>query len=198
MVSGNGDGGLIDIIRASLDRFDNGREIIALASAFDTAIMRQAVTQLMAQEVGDGYWKQETAIEAYKQLPTSPEFDSRLKNNLSRDFQITLNSPVAGVFSPTSSVIHRIIVAHLIKLGRVKTVIGTLLSLDWSLQPIRLRVGARDDDGREEVSWEGTATRVIVRWGAEGALTWMNLSKEEVEQLRTRQRMNFANSLKRS
>jgi hypothetical protein len=200
MVSGNGDGGLIDIIRASLERFDNGREIVALAKTLDTTIMRRAVTNLMAKESqgGDSYWEQQGAFEAYISLPTNPEFESRLKDNLSRDFRITLNSPVAGLFSPMSSVIHRVIVAHLIKLGRVTTVIGKLLSSDWSSQPVKLRVGVKHDDGREEVTWEGTATRVIVRWGAEGALDWMNLSEAEVQHLKTRQRMAFANSLKQS
>jgi hypothetical protein len=200
LVSGNGDGGLIDIIRASLERFDNGREIIALAKALDTAIMRQRVKQLMMAETqgGEAYWEQHSAFEAYKHLPTSPEFNARLEDNLSRDFLITLNCPVAGLFSANSSVIHRIIVAHLIKLGRVGTVIGKLLSLDWSQQPVRLRVGTKNRDDREVVTWEGTATRVIVRWGAEGALEWMNLTKAEVEQLKTRQRMNFANSLKQA
>jgi hypothetical protein len=200
LVSGNGDGGLIDIIRASLERFDNGREIIALAKTLDTAIMRQKVKHLMAieRQGGEAHWEQQSAFDAYKQLPTSPEFNARLKDNLSRDFQITLNCSVAGLFSTNSSVIHRIIVAHLIKLGRVGTVIGKLLSLDWSQQPVRLRVGTKNGEANENVTWDGTATRVIVRWGAEGALEWVGLTAAEVEQLKTRQRMNFANSLKQA
>jgi Pyridine nucleotide-disulphide oxidoreductase len=200
MVSGNGDGGLIDIIRASLERFENGREIIELAKTLDTAIMRRTVEQMtkLESQKGEAHWNDQGAVEPYMQLPTSQAFETRLKSNLSSDFKITFNSSVAGLFGPNSSVIHRIIVSHLIKLGRVETVVGKLLSLDWTQQPVRLRVGTKDNENREIVSWEGTATRVIVRWGAEGALAWTDLSKDEVGKLKTLQRQNFANSLKQA
>jgi hypothetical protein len=53
-VSGSGDGGLIDVIRAGLIRFDNGREIIALAKLLDTAFLRQKVLAQMQTERKEG------------------------------------------------------------------------------------------------------------------------------------------------
>ena len=74
--------------------------------------------------------------------------------------------------------------------------VGDLLSVDWMLQPAKLRVGSRGPNGEETVSWEGTATRVIVRHGADGSLGWLKLTPDEITRLRILQKENFSNSLK--
>jgi hypothetical protein len=199
-ISGTGDGGLIDAIRASLVRFDNGREIIALAKLLDTAFMRQKIKIEIAKEdqAGESYWTSEEAFDAYVALPVTRSFKDRLENNLTRGFTITLNARQPGIFARTSSAIHRVIVANLIKLGRVEKIVGELLSVDWTQQPAQLKVGSKRKDGDPLVSWRGPATRVIVRHGAEGSLEWLRLSKDEIIKLKNFQRMNFANSLERA
>jgi hypothetical protein len=169
-ISGAGDGGLIDVIRASLHRFDNGREIIALAKLLDTPGVRKALDNLMKSEQPDGeaYWNNHDSFNNYANVSLPNNFNKRLKNNLSGGFPITLNSKYEGIFAPTSSVIHRVIVAQLVKLSRLDTQVGYLLEVEWS-QPARLRVGRKNPDGSKAVTWEGEAARVIARHGARGA-----------------------------
>jgi hypothetical protein len=196
-ISGSGDGGLIDVIRASLDRFDNGREIIALAKLLDLPVMQRDLRKILVKERKNDskYWNSKESLADYENLTFNKNFVSRVEKNLTDNFEITINSKSLGIFSSTSSVIHRVIVAYLIKIGRVTPIIGDLLGVDWSKESAQLRVGDRDTDGTEHVKWEGSATRVIIRHGAEGALDWLNLTAEEIGHLKMLQRLNFTNSL---
>ncbi|MFK5596515.1 TIR domain-containing protein [Methylobacterium sp. HMF5984] len=192
-ISGNGDGALIEVIRGSLNNFEEGREIIELAKILDRNAVKGDIVKLSKTESTrpSEYWASDEPYRAYLALPVPAAFQRRLKDNLTTGYTIFFNTRAPGKFSAASAIIHRIIVANLISLKRVNCVVGDLKTVDWSTRPVKVTAKHKDEN-----EWKGSASRVLIRHGAARSLDWI-LDKQQQGRLAERQKQQFANSLTR-
>lgn len=153
LVSGTGDGGLIDLLRLKINNFDVWHEEIL--TRIDT---RNLQKQLSAIE-NSSPTPFELA-EFYKKLKTPHFVSEEIRKSMRKDTYVTLNSPDPFPFTLKSSQLNRFLVSRLLKMGAIRYRWGRIVDITPS-SPHTVRF----DSGAPE-----QFDRVIVRHGPQRAL----------------------------
>ena len=160
LVSGAGDGGLIDVIRFCFNDFDHA-SLIHLGEILETPAMRDKVLEV---EHDHGRYGSALGLsKAYEVLPVSDAALAHLKRACRTDVRVLLNSRGAAPLTRSSAILHRVLVALLMRLGRVDFVRGPL-------DPANIEVRS---DGRYVVNVDGVGSvvdAVVLRHGPRSAL----------------------------
>ncbi|WNG60337.1 hypothetical protein F0U59_40720 [Archangium gephyra] len=122
LVSGCGDGGLIDAIRCLLLDFKH-ENIARIATMADTDEIGNRLTQVEADR--PRYPDGAKLTDAYLQVE-SPEVDKALSELTRSNLVVTLNSRDDAPLTRASSPLNRFIVARLMRLGRILHVSGNI------------------------------------------------------------------------
>lgn len=122
LVSGSGDGGLIDAIRCLLLDFKH-ENITRIATIADTDEIGNRLTQIETDR--PRYPDGARLTDAYQQIH-APEVDKALSEMTRNDLVVTLNSRNDAPLTRASSPLNRFIVARLMRLGRIFHVSGNI------------------------------------------------------------------------
>jgi hypothetical protein len=160
LVSGCGDGGLIDVIRLCINDFDHA-SLIELAARLEAPTLRQALLEI---EHDHGRYGSAAALtKAYEGLSVPRGALEHMEKLCRKDVKVFLNSRLDGALTRSSAMLHRVLVALLIRLGRVEFLSG------------RVDPGAIDfqSDGKYAVRIGGAnhiVDGVVIRHGPRSAL----------------------------
>ena len=180
LVSGTGDGGLVDLLRVRLEGFQQETMVRDLLSNVSLERTCQELLDI-EQRVRNCPQPDAALTEHYKQLRVPPALDEQLQQRLRKDTRAVLNGREPFPLSPSTSILNRFLVSRLL----------------WG------KDGARFVSGPLKVQTEGTGytvtfqsgrrehfDRLIIRHGTEPALStekgfsW--LSDEDIKTLRAR------------
>lgn len=185
LVSGAGDGGLIDVARACIQNFDHARllrEVMAIAAEAGIVDTLLEIEQLAldAKQHGSPAVK---IYQLYAERLTIPEpLLERLKIQKRSDTHVVFNFHEPEVFKVETALINRFLVFLLIKAGLVKRKLAVMAPAE--VHPSgRVRVKW---DGEEYSTGESDFHRVILRHGPprEHVLTCLPDLKDGVKPLR--------------
>lgn len=185
LVSGAGDGGLIDVARACIQNFDHARlltEVMAIAAEADIV----GTLLEIEQQALDAKQHGSPAVKIYKLYAdrlTIPEpLLERLKIQKRSDTHVVFNFHEPEVFKVETALINRLLVFLLIKAGLVKRKLAVMAPAE--VHPSgRVRVKW---DGEEDSTGESDFQRVILRHGPPSGhvLTCLPDLKDGVKPLR--------------
>ncbi|WP_208729837.1 FAD-dependent oxidoreductase [Corallococcus exercitus] len=171
LVSGVGDGGLMDTLRATVSGFTPDEAVSGrLSKLFAETKMLEIAKQLrkIEEEASRKRFNAEAPdafiSKEYEALKIPKEFDDELELRLRKDTRVTLNGPTQSPLSLGASVLNRFLVSRLIfKLGAVRYWSGKIAP-----------GGITEDVGKYFVKLDGGDTRqfdvVVIRHGATSAL----------------------------
>lgn len=113
LVSGNGDGGLVDLFRLTLKSFRHDRIVTDFLSQTMT---RQLTEELLAidDDVRCGRLQEDELYERYTKLKVPEELDAGLKQRLRPGIKVTLNGKSADPLSIGSSILNRFLASQLL------------------------------------------------------------------------------------
>jgi hypothetical protein len=167
LVSGNGDGGLIDVLRLRLVDFrheDLIKEFGDLQRLDGVIAKLKDIETDAKNSICTGADPSESMYFAYKNLPVTSEFDAHLQSKLRKDTQVIFNFP-DWPFSYNSSILHRFLVSRLLKIDAAITILpGQLLSVEGHEPNLTARF--KTDSG--EITRE--FDRLVIRHGPQAAL----------------------------
>ena len=163
LVSGCGDGALIDVLRATFDQFEHDKIL-------------QLVPELLDQELKDKLLKVESDAQSqymtmdadsflftteYEQLLKHIRLSDNVKSRLDRAVKVTFNSPRAGVFQLRTSILNRVLVQLLVSNKLIAFRHGKVVDVD----PLSAKDSAND---RYRIKWKTRSEEfdeVILRFG---------------------------------
>jgi len=161
LVSGNGDGGLIDVLRLRLRNFKHEN----LISDFELNTLEQrGELRRIEEDISSVADPDRTIYERYEELKKPERLDSLLLARLRADTTVTLNYD-SWAFSSRSSVLHRYLIYRLLKIDEnLRAQPGKLLRVEGH-EPNLI---AHFEVDRQERS--GPFHRVVVRHGPISAM----------------------------
>lgn len=116
LISGTGDGGLVDLFRVRLQGFQHERLLKDFLLSPSLTKVKDQLLKLEA-DFQEGHLKGEDFFEHYKELPVSPELDMRLRSRLRPDTSAILNAESNTKLSARSCILNRFLASRLIALG---------------------------------------------------------------------------------
>jgi hypothetical protein len=118
LVSGIGDGGLIDLCRLCLRGFRHEEVVRQYLSSPALDSLKARLLEL--EEDFHANRLQETDFfRRYRELSVPPELDKQLRRDLRDDTSVVLNSTSPSPLSPRASILNRFLASRLIQLGKV-------------------------------------------------------------------------------
>jgi hypothetical protein len=178
LVSGTGDGGLVELMRLMIADFDHGRILEALAAHPPLQALKEDI--LKAEDrarAGDSSEAGSTLMTAYKTMQIEKSFPNDLRSRIRSNARVTLNGTGDTPYQLSSSILNRVITYVLIKWGIVEYIPGRLLSL----QQTESKAVVEFD--RKPVLTRLEFDRVVVRHGPVGQLAKL-FGSEAAEELR--------------
>lgn len=162
LVTGIGEGGVIDALYLRLAGFSHARVAERLASIEGMRPVERALLELEAEAEGlaDGP-ANELLTRRTSALSVPAEVDAMLSSMLRSDTRVTLNGPEPFPLAPRADVLNRLLVSRLVKLGAIEYCAGKIL--DIAAEGPRWRVAF---DGGAALSFD----EVNVRHGTVPAL----------------------------
>jgi tetratricopeptide (TPR) repeat protein len=161
LVSGIGDGGVVDLLRLRLQDFRHERIVRELLSDPELKATKSQLLAIERELSGRGLSDPEL-YERYKELPVPPTVDQRIRERLRPDTRVVLNSSDTYPLSSRASILNRFLLSRLLQVDR----------LEYRGAAIQ-RLAQREDRTYEVLFGSGLARsfdRVIVRHGARSAL----------------------------
>ncbi|WP_052518351.1 FAD-dependent oxidoreductase [Archangium violaceum] len=125
LVSGTGDGGLIDLLRVRLRDFRHERIIQRYLGERSLEAVRTELLTL-EEEFCKERLQERDFFRKYKELPVPKELDERLREDLRGDTTAVLNGRDAFPLSAGASILNRFLTSRLMRLGGVRYESGTL------------------------------------------------------------------------
>jgi hypothetical protein len=116
LVSGCGDGGLVDVLRARLIRFRHDQIVDNFLSERVRVNLKDILLDAEREAKSKGG---ASLVDRYDALEVA-ELDSLLKSRLRSDTDVTMSGTTAYPFSLNSSILNRFLVSRLLKFGNVK------------------------------------------------------------------------------
>lgn len=153
LVSGTGDGGLIDLLRLKIRNFDFWHEEIL--SRIDTRSLQSQLSKIETSSPSSF-----ELAEFYRKMKSPRFVDEEIRKNLRKDTLVTLNSPDPFPFTLKSSQLNRFLVSRLLRIGAVRYRWGRIINITPS-SPHAVTF----DNGEPE-----QFDRIIVRHGPQRAL----------------------------
>jgi hypothetical protein len=167
LVSGVGDGGLIDLIRASIRDFDYDW-LVKLGQRGDLEGVRDLFRE-RAEDWSSVHGDQPSVSEIRDRIPSS--FKEWLAGQV-RDASFVLNSHQVDVFDRSSSRLNRFIAQALIDIGKCTVQTGRVVADKINRMESETRVVFRDDEG---VEVERSFDHVVLRHGVESPRLWTGI-----------------------
>ncbi|MCY1083714.1 ATP-binding protein [Archangium lansingense] len=125
LISGTGDGGLIDLLRVRLRDFRHERIIQRYLREDSLGAVKAKLLEL-EEEFRKGRLPERNFFSEYKKLPGCEKLDERLREDLRGDTTAVLNARDAFPLSARASILNRFLTARLMKLGSVRYESGGL------------------------------------------------------------------------
>jgi hypothetical protein len=158
VVSGTGDGGLIDALRMVYPGFMEDEILLKYLLAVNSESLRTRVQELEEEaEDKSGQAKSKFYAEQYKDISQDrdPSAKDLLRSVDGRRFPVRLLGMAASPFEPTSAPIHKMILAHALKERHIEYTQGTVR---WSPPGYSIETEA----GSSQIEFE----RMVVRHGS--------------------------------
>lgn len=167
LVSGNGDGGLIDVLRIRLSNFcheDLIRNFGDLTRLEKVAKELESIEVTIRNELCTGNDPSKIIYDAYSKLSVPSDFDDYLIKKLRKDTEVIFNYQ-NWLFSYNSSIFHRFLVSRLIKRDPGFSILpGQLLAVEGH-EP-NLKGHLKTDSGEITCDFN----RLVIRHGPQSAL----------------------------
>lgn len=168
LVSGCGDGGLIDALRLRLRNFDHAEFIRQFQGAGTAATLRNALKQVDNQLRG---YAAEPDISlrfqlAYDAIAVPPAMEAYFRNGKRTDTAVTLNSPAPGPLSFRASVLNRYATYLAIRLSDLHYLSGRVAAQRVESGKYHITLQRDENEPYETRAFD----LVIVRHGPESAL----------------------------
>lgn len=125
LVSGIGDGGLIDLCRLCLRGFRHEDVVRQYLSSPALASLKARLLEL-EDDFHANRLQETDFFMRYRELPVPPELDEQLRRDLREDTSVVLNSTSPSPLSPRASILNRFLASRLIQLGRVTCKPGSI------------------------------------------------------------------------
>ncbi|HEX5750884.1 MAG TPA: tetratricopeptide repeat protein [Archangium sp.] len=125
LISGTGDGGLIDLLRVRLRDFRHERIIQRYLGETSLGAVRTELLTL-EEEFRQERLQERDFFKKYKELPVPKELDERLREDLRGDTTAVLNGRDVFPLSAGASILNRFLTSRLMRLGGVRYESGTL------------------------------------------------------------------------
>ena len=119
LISGTGDGGLVDLLRVRLRDFRHERIIQKYLRGASLGEVKAELLKL-EEEFRKGRLKERDFFKKYKELPVCKELDERLREDLRADTTAVLNGRDTFPLSARASILNRFLSSRLMKLGGVR------------------------------------------------------------------------------
>jgi tetratricopeptide (TPR) repeat protein len=116
LISGTGDGGLIDLLRVRLRDFRHERIIQRYLQGAALGEVKEELLKL-EEEFRKGRLQERDFFKKYKELPVPRELDERLREDLRGDTTAVLNGRDASPLSARASMLNRFLTSRLMRLG---------------------------------------------------------------------------------
>jgi len=131
LVSGSGDGGIIDCIRAALPNIDHDKIINFVCTNPKMLVIAKELSQIeiaegRARNAGNAF----DAVEAHKNLAVSDDLIQWARAHRQEDRKVALNYRGHSPLSPSAAVVNKSILIVLIKAGLVSLIEGDFSSID--------------------------------------------------------------------
>lgn len=163
LISGTGDGGLIDVARASLKKFRHDLMVQDISELTDIGRKMKQIDDTARLEMSRGHFDFNLR-KMYDGLFENAELIERVKTLRRSDTEVTINVREPGVFSLETSLINRILVMLLLKAGVVRQKLGNIFEKDVIVQESGRRYRVAFNSERDE-SGDSDFDRVILRHG---------------------------------
>lgn len=184
LISGTGDGGLIDLLRVQLREFRHEQLVSEFLSGSELDPIKE---QLLEIEKGADSMSLPDLYRRYRDIQ-APTVDTALGKRLRTDTSAMLNSQESHPLSPGASGLNRFLVSRLLALGVVPYQSGTIQAKETGTGSIKVSFAS----GEHEEEFD----RVVIRHGPEGALephgSW--LGTKALEELRARSQLDQTRS----
>jgi hypothetical protein len=137
VVSGTGDGGLVDALRAAHSHFEDGRLVIKLAQHLDDTGIKELIKKAEEDVPVRAGGSQEAAAplfaEIYDQLASDmpPICERILTKSYYRAEPVTLIGPLSHPYTLNAAPIHKFMIAHAIISGQISYKQGRLVDGPW-------------------------------------------------------------------
>jgi RNA polymerase sigma-70 factor (ECF subfamily) len=178
VISGSGDGGLLEILRLAYRSFDSGKLVERIARKLDQSELKGKI--LEAEEECRTKSKPSERHDhlrmAYLRMHIPAMLSRELKSLLVPQGKIQLLARGGNAFTPQSAPIHRFLLAQAVQNGAVSIENAELVNRSGSLEMI-------DSSGNSKIL---NADVIIARHGTTSAIERL-LSKSAIEDLRLRQ-----------
>ncbi len=177
LVSGTGDGGLVDLLRLRLKSFpDFVRQVLSTNLLDDVKPELRSIEKSLRQ----GSLKAQELYARYSKLPVPPEFDHLLRQHLREDTQVVLNGLEPHPVNPGASVLNRFLVSRLVLRQNGERYV----SVEFTV---------KETSGTYEVTYASGESelfdRIIIRHGPQAAIAETNgfawVTPKDRETLRT-------------
>jgi hypothetical protein len=163
LISGTGDGGLIDLCRLVIERFDHEQvwaEIINHEPLWELA-KTIAEVEIKARQKGDRAGS--FFLSKYQELKIEEKMP-KLRDRIKRDARVTLNGQHKDALNPNASALNRIIAYALMQLEIVDYIDGKPTAYEFDGPNIIVKFERKQEPRKLPFK------RVIIRHGPEGAL----------------------------
>lgn len=183
LVSGCGDGGLIEVIRARIRNFRHD-QIVAdfLKSKDDVDALAERLLSIEREAFRrDGLF----LFDSYSALDVPLEIDRRIKHRLRSDTSVVLNGRDSSPLTNHASMLNRFLVSRLCRYGGVTYVASALRTVETTSEGYRVTF---DEGGRTEMF-----DRVILRHGPADAVS--SLARLFPQIIRMRDTLRAVNAL---
>jgi hypothetical protein len=166
LVSGSGDGGLIDILRASIRDFRHEGIVELLPEGNALRDIEDQLQSIENKSKREFFFKENRFVnlqQMYNALAIPPAFVDQIRSRVRNDTEVWFNFESAGRYTLGSAILNRFLVFLLIKLGVVKPKLATLPEGSLTRRP----------GGEYAVTWPRDTEpqifdRVVVRHGPPG------------------------------
>jgi hypothetical protein len=163
LVTGCGDGGLIDVLRLKLRNFAHADFVADLLSDDDVPGIRDDLLRIEEEaRTLSGAQASTFLAEQYAAMPIPKSFEDRFRGAIRSDYHVTLNGPTPTALTLGASILHRFITFLLCNLHEVTYLPGSLLSV--ARAPDGYDVNIETPDGNARVR---RFESVVVRHGPE-------------------------------
>lgn len=166
LVSGTGDGGLIDTIRAAMLNFDHELLIEKYGAMPEVEQVGRAIAELDQKLINlEKKANSFDLLDAYMRIPVSDSMLEFMRSLATPDVKVVLNHRDPQPFTPYSAQINKVFVLLLIRIGAVKTLQGNLITIKYGSANGTWDVVFRDSKGDDFIE---VFDFVVVRHGANG------------------------------
>ena len=185
LVTGCGDGGLIDAIRLRLDEFDHTKVLSDLLSETDLTEVKKRLREIELKAI-DHLDKGEEYVgmylyQEYDGLDIPDSLISRLKSRLRRNTEVTLNSPTPNPLSLRASILNRFIIFLLMKYGNLYYKPGRVKDVKPINKSYQVLFDIHGTTSPQEIFYDD----IVVRFGPEPVIQYL-LPDEALKALQQR------------